>query len=513
MKKIMLIPLDERPCNYDFTTLMSKDTDLEIVKPPRTILGKKKQCGDVDAIFEWAKQNIADCDGAIIAIDTLVFSSILASRLHQESVDTLLTRLSRITELKQANPTLTLYAYTLIMRNPSYSSSDEEPDYYADFGSEIHRYGVINHKLELGIATDADKSELDHINSTLPKEYLADYLDRRAKNIEVNKLAIDLTKQGVIDFLIIPQDDSSPYGLTAKDQQLIRSHIAYTKQQLNAYMYPDADAVANTLLARLANKFANCKPLVYLKYSSSLGDTITPLFEDRIVNETIKYQVLAAGGLIATSASEADIILMINTPSGNPQAHTFSDVEVVPLPKMIEYDANRNLIELIEYADYAITSLKKAVVFADIAYANGGDPALVELMSNKGLLYKVAGYSGWNTSSNSLGTCIPHGMFYHIYGERQGHIDFLAHRYVEDTCYMANVLKEITATDLSPLGCNYFKLDGERGSISKLIKQKLQVTADNLLLDPVYGAVIDDCYQPWNRMFETGLTVHAKKKI
>ncbi|WMJ22491.1 DUF4127 family protein [Paludicola sp. MB14-C6] len=512
MRKILLLPLDERPCNYDFTTLMVKDTDVEIVKPPKDILGKKKKPGDIDAIFQWTKDNIKDCDGAIIAIDTLIYSSILASRLHHFEVSDMIARLEQLKELKAINPKLTLFAYTLIMRNPQYSSSDEEPDYYEQVGREIHRFGVINHKLELGIATDEEKQELADINAMMPKEYLNDYLQRRIKNIEVNKRAIELTRDGVIDFLIVPQDDSSPYGLTAKDQQIIRQHIRDTNQQLNVYMYPDADAVANTLLARLINQFHNKRPLVYLKYASALGDTITPLFEDRVVNETIKYQVLAAGGLIASSVSEADIILMINTPSANPQCHEVMSDVVIPLPKMIEYDANRNLIEQVEYADYAINVLGKEVVFADIAYANGGDPALFELLRNKGLLFKLSSYAGWNTSSNTLGTCIPHGMIHAIYGDRQGHADFLALRYVEDVAYMCFVIKDVTSNVIESMGYNYFHLDGQKGEVAKIIREKLSEVTKSYIEDANHAITILDSYQPWNRMFEVGLSVKVESK-
>ena len=38
-------------------------------------------------------------------------------------------------------------------------------------------------------------------------------------------MAIDLVRDGILDFMIVPQDDSSPYGLTAKDQQAVRSYI------------------------------------------------------------------------------------------------------------------------------------------------------------------------------------------------------------------------------------------------------------------------------------------------
>ncbi|MEG0693871.1 MAG: DUF4127 family protein, partial [Oscillospiraceae bacterium] len=321
MKKIMLLPLDERPCNYDFTSLMVGDTNFQVVKPPYDILGKKKVTGDVDKIWDWLCANAPYCDAAIISIDTLVYSSILASRLHYLETDEMQERLSRLRELKKINPNLKLFAFSLIMRCPQYSSSDEEPDYYEDWGREIFRHGYLNHRVNLSIAYKKEITELEGVNKRLPQEFLDDYLTRREKNLTINKMAIDLTKEQVIDFLIIPQDDSSLYGFTAKDQQVIRQYIKDSKQQFRVYMYPDADAVANVLTVRYINEVSGKRPMVYVKHASGLGSTVVPLYEDRIVSETIKYQIMAAGGLLASSVAEADIIVMVNMPSAHPIEH------------------------------------------------------------------------------------------------------------------------------------------------------------------------------------------------
>lgn len=505
MKKILLLPLDERPCNYDYTRLMTGGTGFEIVLPPKEILSSKKTPGNVERIWEWVEETAPSCCGAVLSIDTLVYSGILASRLHSFHENEMLNRVERLRKLKEDNPGLRLFAFSLIMRNPRYSSADEEPDYYGDWGSEIHRKGYISHRLDAGIATGKEKSELKEIEKKLPAEYWNDYVGRRKKNIQVNLRAIDLTKEGVIDFLIIPQDDSSPYGLTAQDQQIVRAHIRETGQMLRCYMYPDADAVENTLTVRLINEQVGRRPLVYIKYASSLGDTVTPLYEDRIINETIKYQVLAAGGLCAASVSEADIILMVNMPSGNLLEHD----PFHPLPHTIEYDANRNQIELVEYADYAMRILRKEVCFADVAYGNGGDPELFTLLKLKGLTFRVAGYAGWNTSSNTLGTCIPLSMLHLLFGDRPAHQDFLSLRYLEDVGYMAFVRSEICRNDLKKNNCDYFQLDGPRGKVAQLIHEKLQEFADRQLSDEDHKVVIEDCCQPWNRMFEVGLRVRC----
>lgn len=514
MKKILFVPLDERPCNYDFPLQLAAQTDYELLVPPREILGKKKQAGDVDAIWKWLLENVSLCDGAILSIDTLLYSGIVPSRLHDFNENALISKLDSLKQLKEINPDLKIYAFNLIMRNPHYSSSDEEPDYYGVCGREIHMYGVISHKIELGIASEDEIKELDDIlNHRLPAKHLEDYLSRRKKNIKINLKSIDLVHRGLIDFLIIPQDDSSVYGLTAKDQQIVREQIETLHVNTKVYMYPDADAVANVLLARYMNFDRKVRPLFYVRYASGTGQSVVPLFEDRMVHETIKYQILAAGGLLASSASEADIILLVNVPGANMKDHIEMDTSISrPISRTMEYDANRNLLELVEFAEYAIEVMHKSVVMGDIAYANGGDPLLLDLLKEKKLLYRLSGYAGWNTSSNTLGTCIPMGAIYNIFGNTKSHLQFLASRYVEDVGYCAYVRREVTEQVLHKMGLHFHLIDGIRGNVSEMVKEKLQEFANTFLEDDQYAVKVKDSCQPWNRMFEVGVTVDLIKK-
>jgi len=505
VKKIMLLPLDERPCNYDFPQMLIKGTGYELVMPPREILGKKKKPGNVDAIWKWFTDNIKSCEDAIISIDALLFSGIVPSRLHYERLETLMVKLSRLGGILAANPDINVYVFNLIMRNPTYSSSDEEPDYYGKWGAMIHRWGVIAHKHELGIATNEESIELKEIVKKLPQEYLTDYLDRRAINIEVNKKIVELAADGLFTFTLFPQDDASPYGVTARDQQLIRDKIHKLGVDLNVYMYPDADAAVNTLLTRVINRRENRTPLVYVKFASTLGETVIPEYEDRIVGETIKYHILAAGGLVASCTCDADIVLMVNIPGGSMQDRWTEIDTGAALPNTPQYDVGRTLIELVEYADYAINHLQKNVVFADIAYCNGGDPFLFRLLQQKNLLWKLAGYAGWNTSSNTIGTCLPMGMLYSIYGNTDSYRDFLALRYLEDVGYCSFVRRDIILNDLRALGFDSLRVDGQRGKVAKLVHDRLQRFAKGNLNDRNHKVKITDCYMPWNRMFEVGL--------
>ncbi|MDQ1911836.1 DUF4127 family protein [Paenibacillus sp. GD4] len=498
-KKMIYVPLDERPCNYEFPALMALGTDVTLVRPGLELLGRKKQPGDVDGLWSWLLKEAADADGAILSLDMLLYGGIIPSRLHMDSVERGLELLQGLGRLKQINPRLTLYVSQLIMRCPRYSSSDEEPDYYEDWGREIFRKGYLGHRQELGLAAEEELAELAEIELRLPEEYLNDYLTRRAVNGELNRRALDYVADGTIDFMIIPQDDSAPYGWTALDQQRVRGRIEELGVELQAYMYPGADEAGCTLLARMLNRLHGRIPAVYPRFSGTRGPLIIPSYEDRLFYESLKYHILAAGGMLVESAREADIVLLVNTPGD-----TMKEAVTQAAPD-VGYQVMRNIIELVEYGDYARRMLGKPVAVADIAYANGADLQLVKLLRSKGLLFQLAGYAGWNTSSNTLGTVLAQGMIFSIFGDTQAHRDFLALRYTEDAGYCSYVRRKVTDQELPTLGMNYFAVDGPRGKVAAIVREELRRFAADHMNDDQGKVIIEDCWMPWSRMFEVGL--------
>lgn len=497
-RKIVYLPLDERPCNYLFPSLLADGTEYTIATPPMELMGDKKKPGDTEGISRWLLEQSGDADGVILSLDTLLYGGIVPSRLHNLTVERSMVRLQILDELKKVNPALEVYAFQLLMRCPSYSSSDEEPDYYGQWGREIFQTGYLGHRVEQGIASDDEKRELAHIESQLPPEVLEDYLTRREVNCQASIAALSYVKRGVIDFMIVPQDDSAPFGWTAKDQQLMRERIRDMDLELSVYMYPGADEVGCTLLARIMNRFSGRRPLIYPKLSSVFGAEIIPLYEDRAFYETLKYQTLAAGGLIAASASEADLVLLINSPGETMHESVLQHCVTAA------YEVSRNSLELVEYGDYLLSAGKPCAV-ADIAYANGADLQLIKLLRNKGLLFRLAGYAGWNTSSNTLGTVIAQSMIYLLYGDTTGHRDFLSLRYTEDAGYCSLVRKHITDGPVRERGMTYFQVDGRRGPIAELVREELNRFVEERINDDQHEVVIEDCWQPWGRMFEVGL--------
>ena len=138
--KIIYIPLDERPCNRLYPEYIANCNDeIEIVSPDISILGRKKQSGNLELIWSFLEENIEDVDVAILSIDMLLYGGLLPSRLHKNTLEELELYVNKIEKLKTINKNLKIYAFNLIMRTPKYNSSDEEPYYYEFYGEDIFK--------------------------------------------------------------------------------------------------------------------------------------------------------------------------------------------------------------------------------------------------------------------------------------------------------------------------------------------------------------------------------------
>lgn len=498
MKKIVLLPLDERPCNYNFPYKLFQNKDIQIIKPDK--LGDKKIPANTTEIQEFLKNACKDADGLVISIDTLVYGGLIPSRLHHFSVEEIQKRLEIIKELKKDNEKLKIYAFHCIMRCPKYSSNDEEPDYYEECGAEIHKIGELEHKDRLGMEIG---EELTNLHKKVKSEYLEDYTNRRKVNLSLNLLSLDYVKDGYIDFMIIPQDDSAKYGFTAMDQEIVREKITNELLQDQVLMYPGADEVAMTLLTRVINKMNGRTPNIYIKYASIHAPYLIPAYEDRSLGETLKYQIMASGCIQTESPTEADLILAVSAP-----ANEMLEAAAQPV-KNQNYCVERNLTEFVLYIEEQLNK-GKPVTIGDNSFANGSDLELIAMLNKKDLLMKVAGYAGWNTSSNTLGTAISQGVLYLYRNNCKEHRDFLVERYIEDAGYCAVVRKYVTEHKLENLGMNYFDVEESNGIVSVFVREMLQEFVDSKLSSIAEKVCINQVYMPWRRMFEVGLDANYK---
>ena len=499
MKKIVLLPLDERPCNFEFPGKIFNGEKYTVVCPKK--LGQKKTPADYDEIQAFLLENIEDADAAVISVDTLLYGGLIPSRLHTLTQETAAERLMLLKALRERNPKLKLYAFQCIMRCPQYSSSDEEPDYYEVCGKEIHHIGRLTHLQKLGMG---NAEELERLKSRVPEDALEDYLQRRAFNGSFNIRTLELVEDGTIDFLIIPQDDSAKYGYTAMDQQRVRNVINEKVLNDRVLLYPGADEVGMTLVARAVNALEGKTPRVYLKYASTLAPMLIPNYEDRSLNETVKYHVMAAGCTVASALAEADCVMGITAPANKM-------LEAADQPaNNIDYDVERNMAEFLQFVNRCVEE-KLPVGILDNAYTNGGELQLLRVLNRQKNLMKLTAYAGWNTSANSMGTVLAQLVNRQHQNNQETAENFLAERYIEDFGYDAVVRAYVTENILPQWGMNFFYCAEQRGKAAEAIKAELQKFIEKELTSIAQYVTLKEIWLPWSRMFEIGLKAEYKE--
>lgn len=495
--KIVYIPLDERPCNTVYPIEAAKVvTDLKIIMPDLDLLGKKKTPGDINGLKTFLIDNAKTSDAIVLSTEMLVYGGLLPSRLHSLEESSLQEYKRILKIVKESNPNIKIYVSNLIMRTPRFSSSDEEPDYYEEYGSMIFKCGWLKDKKNRDNLTDEEKNELLKLTSSIPSEYIEDYEKRREFNVKVNLLNISLYKEGVIDFVVVPQDDAAEYGYTAMDQGIVY-HSIRNESLKDIMIYPGADEVGFSLLARAYNEQKKRRPKVYAFYSSTYGPYITPLYEDRPINETLKAHVMSTGCELVYSPKEADIALAYNTPGKKMQESWDQFTK-----QDITYSTFRHLPTFVREIE-SMLEKNLPVVIADSAYSNGGDGELVELLDKKNLLNKLSSYKAWNTNGNTLGSTLAAGVFaLENQFSKKLTENLLLHLY-EDFIYQGVVRMNVTDHQLPKLGLNYFDLKEEKDKVIKLVRydmlsQGKEFFKNTILLEEE-NLIIDF---PWNRMFE-----------
>ncbi len=500
--QLLYLPLDERPCNYDYPPAIARlQPGLSLHLPPRDLLSAKKQPGDRESLWAWLQATIPTCQGAILSLDMLVYGGLLPSRLHQEAESSLLARLERLGALRAAQPALTLFASSLILRTPAYNSSEEEPDYYADYGAAIHRWGWLADRRERQGLGESEAAEWAQVQSQVPETILADYRHRRQRNLAVNQRAIALVAQGVIDFLCIPQDDCAPYGFAARDQQQVLAAIARQRLQSRIHLYPGADEVGCTLLARAYNQTLPQRPRFYPCYSSAQGAHLTPLYEDRPISASVPAQIFAAGGQVVATPEAADIVLAVNTP-GSVMQEAWDNPH-----KDITYSSQRNLRVFLDQVATALAA-GRPVAIADVAFANGGETELVELLDEAALWEPLLAYAGWNTCGNSLGTAIATASLGLHHPVSTALTANKIARILEDWAYQTVVRQTLQQDFLPRLGASYYDFNGQAAAIHAEIAQRLRALWHETLRHSFrteLGSLQVSC--PWQRLFEIDLRV------
>ena len=500
-EKILYIPHDSRPIVNKQTTDILEKAGIQIVTPPPELLGDRENLGDPDLLWDWLNKNATkDLIAAVISSDSLLYGSLVGSRKHEYDGDEILARADLFREFRRKHKKLPLYVFGSIMRTPrtGLASGYEEPDYYRYYGTNIFRLTELMDKQELEGLTPREIKEFNFLQKLIPTKAIEDWMGRREKNFDANKKLIDYTRDNTFDYLLIGRDDNAPYSQTHNEG---RKLLLYG-QGIDSYLTTAGiDEFGLVLLARAVNEHAQASPKIFVKYNWGRGAQTIPSYSDEPIDNSIKAAIQAAGATLTDNESRADFILAVNT---NPDGETFEANE-----------ANNNgairsgtkfFVDTVQ--DYVKSGRK--VIVADVAFANGSDNALMEQLKQRGLLFKLKAYSGWNTPTNSMGFALGEGILTSRMKDNFVH-ELLLHRYLDDWAYQANI-RQVVANQLDWIAGDgrYESLEDKRSIaenncaslIENFIKRNLPkfTGSDNIRVR-----------FPWNRMFEAEISFGRSK--
>ena len=496
-ERILFIPHDDRPVSSQQPADVVSQLGYEIISPPLELLTQP------DKLWAWFYENAPACNAAVVSSDALLYGGLIPSRSHEISAEELFARVENFKTLREKIPNLNLYLFGSLMRTPSFGTPGdrEEPEYYGQYGAQIFQLTGLLDKQENSKLSGKEKKQLAELEKAIPDEILDDWFARRVKNLAATKKLIDFTNDDIINFFIIGRDDNAPLCQTHREKLQLNEYmknIPKTKAQSHAGI----DEFAMLLLTRAVNDLSGTLPFVNMQFNRGVGAKTVPHYSDEQIGDSIRDEILIAGGMFVPNPERADFVLFVNTDPKGKTYELHNSCPPIPLTKKQEEYFTRNAKKFSAMVEDAVNQ-NLPVGVADIISANGADNFLMAQLHDKNLLFKLQAYGGWNTATNTSGFAIGTGILAKKMS-RQSIDRLLATRYLDDWAYQANVRTQI-ADYLTkyPDGLQIYLNFGEHES--EILKRE-NIFMHEFAVEhfPQWNDFVIS--NPWHRMFECKIT-------
>lgn len=487
---IVFVPLDDRPVTYQLPVMLGRIAGVEVVAPPRELLGKYLRFGKADGVIAWMNADAPRSDAYVVSSDMLAYGGLVASRVPGVSYDDAYFRFSAIARIKQRNPRAWVGVFGTVMRlAPTGVPAIGEGGNFFAAGSvwpDLQAYANLH---DPPIGDEVGKSQ--RLAARIGAETLNAYLDARFRNYSADRLLIDQVKAGSIDRLVLGQDDAKPYGLHLKDVSALQAHVDEAGVASKVSIEPGADELGMALVARAIAGKAHWTPHIAVLYSHPDGDAYQDPLEFAPVGTTIAALIDLCGGV--RDDAHPDITL------------------VVRLPK-----STQGLDDAL-LAHVSTLSLSGSVAFTDLSFENTYEEqgAFAQRLLASGVASRLDAYSAWNTAANTIGTALAEAIAAGA-GRRLHHYDRLAHqtftfmRFADDVDFHVNVRPDLN-TWLAANGTSDHTLLLPEVAAATEIRNNSALWNDAVAtlaqLYPGLHIAAMRITLPWSRTFETELDV------
>lgn len=457
--KIALIPIDNRPVCYNLPKeIAAIDGDLELVLPDRKYLGGLNSFADTDAILHWLDK-LEGLDAIIVSLDTIAYGGLISSRRSKQNFEEVKEKLDRFREkLNLYNGKV--YAFSSIMRISNNNINEEEKEYWDKYGTQIFEYSYNFHK------DGTDESEI-------PQEILNDYLATRYRNFKINKMYVQWLEQGLFAALVFSKDDCAEFGLNVMESEILADMV---KGKGTALVKTGADEIPLSLFSRAVCELNDSAPKISAKFLAPEHIQLISKYEDISIAKCVQSQIELAGGVVVEE-KDSDLTILVNN-FEEQQGEIVMGVKTQPFSGQFSLP-------------------KKPYMLADVRFANGADNLFIEKLFKKPLNFDTFyGYSGWNTSANTLGSLICAGIVRHFaknYNE-EAFKKLQMTRFLDDWAYQANVRQALKKNKMSKIQSllrpDFRKLEKLMSPFEKRLKK-------------LFGLKVQVKYKfPWKRFFE-----------
>lgn len=471
---VTLLPLDDRPVNTGHVAGLAGTAGTRLRLPPAGLLPARGVPADMDGTARWLERAAGDSDAVVVSVNQLACGGFVASRRTTEPLARTLARLDVLRRIRAARPELPVHAFVTLMRTRKTDGAGAEPEYWDGYGRRFFALSEELYRAEHGRPDAAARARAE-----IPEPFVADFFTRRMRLHALQLACVELVAEGVVDTLSILVEDSTVESVSTSEREWLESWIARLGLGGRIRCLPGADEAGAVLTTRAALEHAGLRPRVAVACPDPDALGRIAAYEDVPVGDTIADQIAAIGAVLVEDADRADLVLAVHPP-GLPPRDWCSGQDQAERPGD---DAARLAVRVRDLLDAG-----RPVAVADVADANGADPALVTALRAAGLLPRLAGYAAWNTAGNTIGSALAQGCSRLLAdGDRRlaEHARTLTHRLLDDWGYQTRARSGVSTA----------RPDLVERELGDLLAD-LGPPADKFRIVP--GSV---CF-PWDRPFE-----------
>jgi len=502
--KVILVPLDSRPCNVRFPQQLGRIAGCEVLTPPLEILGNLHSAADREHVFSWLSVSLTGGEASICAvvasIDMICYGGLVSSRKPTTTLPEAEERLRRMSDLFRGASHIPIEAFNVITRLSITVDCDEVAGVYENLIRYAQLFDEARATNDLCLEMEAEKAK-----AKIPTDVLDSYLTARRRNHLINCRCIEETARGIFRSLTLCQEDAAPFGFHREEQAALRESVEANHLLDRVFIYPGADEVASFLLARALLQKDGLAPSLCVIYSTQDGHERIPQFEDRPLGHSIAERARCLG-MSVVEKDEADILLFVNSPE------PLSRQEACE--KQVSKERRAALLPFVSDIATEVEN-GRHVVIADVAFPNGGDAEFVSLLLDRVPVSSLTAYAGWNTAGNTIGTVLAHGAMRWLAvsrgkagtNEDTAHHRFLFERFIDDWVYQSLIRPELQSVWAPAHEASIFSLGEKTAEAEAYLRERLTPYVTTLKQQHFRDviAVTESEWAaslPWRRIFE-----------